>query len=265
MTQPLVGKGMPIFLLGLLVVLLMTITYAEDTVPLVEEEEFTMETVSTMMEEDYVKVIDTTEQVDTIEKVAITAELDEMTEDYPVRYIVRPGDTLYRISRKYGITVADIVKANNINNPDLIHVGQELWIKGKPREKVTSVASRSNMIKIGNSYYVKEELIGEITAYCACEKCCGKTPDHPAYGVTASGAYVKPFHTVAAGSQYPFGTLVQIGDYAPFEDVIFRVEDRFGRAPRPDGRIDVYFECHQEALRFGRRNLPVTIYTKVGE
>ena len=26
-----------------------------------------------------------------------------------------------------------------------------------------------------------------ITAYCICKKCCGKDPDHPAYGITASG------------------------------------------------------------------------------
>lgn len=33
-------------------------------------------------------------------------------------YVVRPGDTLYRIAVKYGVTVQAIVAANNITNPN---------------------------------------------------------------------------------------------------------------------------------------------------
>jgi hypothetical protein len=32
-----------------------------------------------------------------------------------------------------------------------------------------------------------------LTHYCICEKCCGKTPDHPAYGITASGREAVPY------------------------------------------------------------------------
>lgn len=45
-------------------------------------------------------------------------------------YIVQPGDTLWRISRQFNTTVDDIVRTNNISNPNLIYVGQTLEIPG---------------------------------------------------------------------------------------------------------------------------------------
>jgi len=43
-------------------------------------------------------------------------------------YVVQPGDTLSGIARRYGTTVAAIVAANGISNPDFIWVGQRLII-----------------------------------------------------------------------------------------------------------------------------------------
>ena len=43
-------------------------------------------------------------------------------------YKVVAGDNLTKISKKYGTTVAELVKLNNIANPNLIFVGQELKI-----------------------------------------------------------------------------------------------------------------------------------------
>lgn len=44
------------------------------------------------------------------------------------QYVVKPGDTLYRIAGLYGVTVSAIVSANNIANPNLIHPNQVLVI-----------------------------------------------------------------------------------------------------------------------------------------
>lgn len=43
-------------------------------------------------------------------------------------YKVKAGDTLSEIAQKYGTTYQKIAKDNNISNPDLIYVGQELKI-----------------------------------------------------------------------------------------------------------------------------------------
>lgn len=44
------------------------------------------------------------------------------------RYTVRRGDTLWAIARRYHTTVAALVAANNIANPNLIYPGQQLLI-----------------------------------------------------------------------------------------------------------------------------------------
>jgi hypothetical protein len=43
-------------------------------------------------------------------------------------HIVQSGDTLYDIAEKYGVSVEDIVKANELENPDWLSIGQELII-----------------------------------------------------------------------------------------------------------------------------------------
>lgn len=45
-------------------------------------------------------------------------------------YVVRAGDTLARISARYGVSIAALVSANGIINPNRIFVGQRLIIPG---------------------------------------------------------------------------------------------------------------------------------------
>jgi len=46
----------------------------------------------------------------------------------PARYVVRPGDTLGRIAKGLGTTVAELAKKNGIRNPNAIKIGQVLKI-----------------------------------------------------------------------------------------------------------------------------------------
>jgi len=43
-------------------------------------------------------------------------------------HVVQPGESLFIIAERYGVTVALIVEANQIENPDLIQAGQVLII-----------------------------------------------------------------------------------------------------------------------------------------
>jgi len=45
-----------------------------------------------------------------------------------IEHIVRPGETLFRIAQDYGVTVDDLVAANNLTDRDIIHVGQRLIV-----------------------------------------------------------------------------------------------------------------------------------------
>lgn len=44
-------------------------------------------------------------------------------------YTVKPGDTLWGISRKYGTTVTNLVRLNKIKNPNLIYAGDVLYVE----------------------------------------------------------------------------------------------------------------------------------------
>ena len=50
-------------------------------------------------------------------------------EKTPITYTVKKGDTLSSIAKAYNTTYQKIAKDNNIDNPNIIHVGQKLIIK----------------------------------------------------------------------------------------------------------------------------------------
>lgn len=47
------------------------------------------------------------------------------------RYIVQPGDTMYRIGARFGVNIWDIARANGILNLNRIYAGQSLIIPGR--------------------------------------------------------------------------------------------------------------------------------------
>ncbi len=94
-----------------------------------------------------------------------------------------------------------------------------------------------------------------ITAYCSCEKCCGKyalnRPDGIVYG--ASGKELEA--DVSVASPLDFGTNIIIeglGEYVVEDRTADWIVDKY------DGEIiDIYFENHEEALKFGKKELKV--------
>lgn len=91
----------------------------------------------------------------------------------------------------------------------------------------------------------------KLTAYCSCQKCCGKYAlNRPTdeYGnpivYTASGAIAQVGVTIAVDPRIiPYGSSVKINGH------IYIAQDTGGAIK--GNRIDVYFSNHQEALKFG--------------
>ena len=48
--------------------------------------------------------------------------------DTPTTYVIQPGDNLYRIALRNGISLTDLAEANNITNFNLIFIGQTLTL-----------------------------------------------------------------------------------------------------------------------------------------
>lgn len=47
-------------------------------------------------------------------------------------YKVKKGDNLTKIAKANNMTVRELAQLNNISNPNLIHVGQELQLQSPP-------------------------------------------------------------------------------------------------------------------------------------
>ena len=90
-------------------------------------------------------------------------------------------------------------------------------------------------------------LMMEATAYCSCAKCCGKSN-----GITATGVQASSRTIAADWNVLPPGTEVHI------EGIGYRVvEDRGGGIK--GNKLDVWFPSHQEAWKYGRRQVKVRI------
>lgn len=60
---------------------------------------------------------------------AVQDKVNEMLAPKQTIYIVKKGDTLSKIAKKYGTTVKKLASDNNIKNVDLIHIDQKIIIK----------------------------------------------------------------------------------------------------------------------------------------
>ena len=57
-----------------------------------------------------------------------TTQGPDPTGERPLIYTVQAGDTLFSIAQRFGLTLDEIVEANNISNPDVIFEGDTLTI-----------------------------------------------------------------------------------------------------------------------------------------
>lgn len=106
-----------------------------------------------------------------------------------------------------------------------------------------------------------------VTAYCACEKCCGKwanlRPRDENGNPIVIGASGEVLATgISCASPYPFGTEINLDGYGTVV-----VEDRTADwVVEKHGMniVDIYFDNHQEALEFGLQYMGGVIIDDVG-
>ncbi len=56
-------------------------------------------------------------------------QLDQISGGSILPYRVQPGDSLGAIAKKYNCTIDQLVKWNNIKDPNILTVGQQLKVK----------------------------------------------------------------------------------------------------------------------------------------
>ena len=65
-----------------------------------------------------------------IDNVEQSDEVNAQDEDYDslILYIVKPGDSLWKIAKKFNSTVDEIAKMNGIEDTNMIIIGQKIYI-----------------------------------------------------------------------------------------------------------------------------------------
>ena len=71
-------------------------------------------------------------------------------------YVVQKGDTLYSIARNNNVSIDDLIRINNLNNPNL-YIGQELYIPSKEESstseyEIYTVKKGDSLWKISKEY-----------------------------------------------------------------------------------------------------------------
>ena len=175
----------------------------------------------------------------------ITKDVSNSSKDTANKVIQEGKDGLKKISYK--------VKYQNDVEIEKIKISEE--IVKKPVDKIVQVqaktTSRSSSTAGTRSKVTAGKTIANIgtykvTAYCACSKCCGKST-----GITASGKKATAGRTIAAPSNFAFGTKLKIGDN------VYVVEDRGGAIK--GNRIDIFMDSHSAALQWGSRYMTVEV------
>lgn len=150
-----------------------------------------------------------------------------------------------------------ILFENSKQEPEKISYHTSYETELTQKQIITTAEPYVSFANIEHASIVLEQKEFKLTAYTAGYESTGKTPSHPLYGVTATGAYVEQGRTIAADWDIlPPGSKVKIEGF----DDVFIVEDRGGGVK---GRhIDIYMEDLSEALKFGVQYRKVTILSK---
>ena len=104
----------------------------------------------------------------------------------------------------------------------------------------------------GEVFTYRRNLVMEATAYTLDFASTGRHPDHPLFGVTASGMQAQVGVVAVDTNVIPFHTRLYIEGYG------FAVAGDRGGAIRGE-KVDLFFDTRTEALQFGRQHLRVWI------
>ena len=177
-------------------------------------------------------------------------------------YII--GTSYANTNSRMTLLSATVIKTDTFSQPVSNELGMKAELEqARPNSPAykpltnSEGAIKRNIRPLGTSGYSGEwqTIQMRVTAYCPCRKCCGRYSD----GVTACGHKIRPGEFfVAADKKYPFGTEMIIAGYKGGEPV--KVLDRGGVIR--GNRIDVFFNSHEEAVKWGVRNLDVKVRRK---
>lgn len=201
---------------------------------------------------------------DTIDVIRVEEKVVKEAVDIPYRSVITYNDEMetgdikkkrdgeygkkeveYRIVYENGVeAIREIINENIIKEPvdEMVEQGPEKYF----------VASRGQPVRY------KKVLVMSATAYDLTVESCGKTPDHPEYGITRSGTKARPGVVAVDPKVIPLGTKLYVESLDGWADYGFASAEDTGGAIKGN-KIDLFMEDPKMVWRFGRRNVRVYI------
>jgi len=144
-------------------------------------------------------------------------------------------------------------KSEQAQNRESLAIQDQRMMEGKKNEEQLVVVEYAREQEPSRGAQRGLQVTLESTGYTCGPESTGKHPSASDYCQTASGYRLQPGDKVVAmGKKYPFGTLIMIPGYG-----LATVRDRGGAVG--DNHIDLYFERNEDALKWGRRAVTVTV------
>lgn len=158
-------------------------------------------------------------------------------------HTVKKGDTLYKISKQYNVSVASI-KSNNKLKTNLIKPNQRLKLTGV---KATNTAKKK-MPSRSNSDTVVREFMVSASAYTASCKGCS--------GITSTGINLKKNPGLKVIAVDP--RVIKLGTKVYVEGYGYAIAGDTGGAIKGN-KIDVFIPNQAGALNWGRKTVKIKI------
>lgn len=201
---------------------------------------------------------------DVIDIIRVKEEVVKEVVDIPYRTIIKYNDEMeagkteknrdgkngemeveYRIVYENGIeSIREIIKEDIIKEPvdEILEKGSEKYF----------IASRGQPVRYNKM------LTMSATAYDLSVESCGKTPDHPEYGITYSGTKARPGVVAVDPRVIPLGSKLYVEYLDGSTDYGFASAEDTGGAIKGN-KIDLFMEDSKAVNRFGRRKVRVYI------
>ncbi len=163
------------------------------------------------------------------------------------------------VSEEADTNVTDSKIEQNISTEDIEDVKKE---ETKEIEKEVKAVSYRELAENNPPEEYKQVIEATATAYCLCQKCCGKSPSSPGYGVTASGLKIIPgtgMKVIAVDPKViPLGSKVYVQGLNGAWDYGYAVAGDTGGAIK-SMKIDLYMDSHEETLSWGRKKVNIYV------
>ncbi|MEQ8358568.1 MAG: LysM peptidoglycan-binding domain-containing protein [Cytophagales bacterium] len=175
--------------------------------------------------------------IEVLKKEEIVANID--TIERPEKHIVKAGETMYSISKKYQLSSEDIIEWNDLLGPD-IQIGQELALKVSEKNNlVASPKAKTDPIVAKEEEYMKGEPKVKITNIGGHEKVIERGMAELIEGGTDTNRFLG-LHKSA-----PIGTIIQVKNEINGYSVFVRV---VGKLPDIDLNKDIVLKITPRAF-----------------